>query len=185
MSQPPGFVDPSFPHHVCKLNKAIYGLRQASRAWYDELKSFLLSSHFKPTISDPSLFVNHSTTSPIYILVYVDDIIITGPNSHLINSFITSLAKRFSLKDLGNLSYFLGVEVLPHTNGLFLSQSKYIHDLLTKANMSDCKPASTPMTTSNHLTTTDGTPLQSPTDYRSFVGALQYLSLTRPDVTLQ
>ncbi|KAJ9568078.1 hypothetical protein OSB04_004044 [Centaurea solstitialis] len=92
MSQPPGFVDPSFSHHVCKLNKAIYGLRQASRAWYNELKSFLISAHFKPTISDPSLFVRHSNTSPIYILVYVDDIIITGPNSSLVSSFITSLA---------------------------------------------------------------------------------------------
>ncbi|KAJ9548602.1 hypothetical protein OSB04_021145 [Centaurea solstitialis] len=183
MSQPPGFVDPSFPHHVCKLNKAIYGLRQASRAWYNELKSFLISDHFKPTISDPSLFVRHSNTSPIYILVYVDDIIFTGPNSSLVSSFITSLAHKFSLKDLGNLSYFLGVEVLPHPHGLFLSQSKYILDLLTKANMNNCKPASIPLTISDHLTTTNGTPLSDPKNYRSFVGGLlQYLSLTRPDV---
>ncbi|KAI3701690.1 hypothetical protein L6452_26950 [Arctium lappa] len=181
MSQPPGFTDSSFPHHVCKLNKAIYGLRQASRAWYNELKSFLFSTGFKPTISDPSLFVHTSTSSPIYILFYVDDIIITGPNPSKVSSFITSLATRFSLKDLGNLSYFHGVEVLPHSNGLFLSQAKYILDLLHRANMSDCKSASTPSTTSPHPTT-DGTPLANPTDYRSLVGGLQYLSLTRPDV---
>ncbi|KAL6505058.1 hypothetical protein OROGR_024875 [Orobanche gracilis] len=182
MSQPPGFVDPSFPHHVCKLNKAIYGLRQASRAWYNELKSFLSSNGFKSTISDPSLFVQKSSTSPIYILVYVDDIIITGPNRSTVSSFITALANRFSLKDLGNLSYFLGIEVLPHSDGLFLSQAKYILDILNRANMSDCKPASTPSTPSLHLTTTEGSPLSNPKDYRSLVGGLQYLSLTRPDV---
>ncbi|KAD7117348.1 hypothetical protein E3N88_04616 [Mikania micrantha] len=183
MSQPSGFIDPSLPNHVCKLNKAIYGLRQASRAWYDELKNFVLSNHLKPTISDPSLFINLSTSSPIYILVYIDDIIITDPSTSLITSFSSSLSNRFSLKDLGSLSYFLGVEILPHQHGLFMSQSKYILDILTKANMTDCKSASTPMTTSETLNTTDGTPLPSPTSYRSFIGALQYLSLTRPDVT--
>lgn len=182
MSQPPGFVDPSFPNHVCKLNKAIYGLHQASRTWYNELKSFLITANFKSTIYDPSLFIRQSPTSTIYILVYVDDINIIGPNYSSVSSFINSLANRFSLKDLGTLSYFLGVEVLPHSDGLFLSQSKYILDLLTKANMSDCKPASTPLTTSFHLTNNEGTPLAKPTDYRSLVGALQYLSLTRPDV---
>ncbi|KAK1408451.1 hypothetical protein QVD17_40235 [Tagetes erecta] len=182
MSQPPGFADPSLPTHVCKLNKAIYGLRQASRAWYDELKKFLLSYNFTPTISDPSLFIQKHTPSPIYIIVYVDDIIITGPNSTLVETFINSLANRFSLKDLGTLSYFLGVEVIPHTDGLFLSQGKYILDLLNRANMSDSKPVTTPMSTSEPPTKLDGTPLPSPTDYRAFVGALQYLSLTRPDV---
>ena len=91
--------------------------------------------------------------------MYVDGIIITGPNSSTVSSIILSLANRFSLKDLGNLSYFLGVEVLPHSIGLFLSQSKYILDILTKANMSDCKPASTPSTTSVHLYPIDGTPI--------------------------
>ena len=173
MSQPPGFTNPSLPHHVCKLNKAIYGLYQASRAWYNELKAFLISANFKPTISDPSLFVNLSNSSPIYILVYVDDIIITDPNSSYISSFITTLVNRFSLKDLGNLSYFLGIEVQPHSNGLFLSQAKYILDLLHKANMSDYKLTSTPMSTSVHLTANDGTPLPNPKDFRSLVGALQ------------
>ncbi|KAJ0491830.1 putative RNA-directed DNA polymerase [Helianthus annuus] len=122
MSQPPGFVDPSYPTHVCKLNKAIYGLRQASRAWYDELKTYLLSVHFKPSISDPSLFINKVTSSPIFILVYVDDIIITGANPSIIQSFIQTLAARFSLKDLGNLSCFLGIEVIPHNHVNKLSQ---------------------------------------------------------------
>lgn len=161
MVQPPGFIDSSFLNHVFKLNKAIYGLRQTSRAWYNELKWFLLSKKFKPTVSDPSLFVHHSPISSIYVLVYVDNIIITGPNSSHISNFITSLSNRFSLKDLGTLSYFLGIEVLPHSDGLFLSHTKYILDLLTKANMNDCKPTTTPMSSSLQLTINDGK--QSPT----------------------
>lgn len=114
--------------------------------------------------------------------MFVDDIIITGPNSSTVSTCITSLANRLSLKDLGTLSYFLGIEVLSHSNGLFLSQTKYILDILTKANMSHCKPASTPSTNSIHLNTTDGKPISNPKDYRSLVGGLQYLSLTHPDV---
>ncbi|KAI3503107.1 hypothetical protein L1887_31543 [Cichorium endivia] len=86
------------------------------------------------------------------------------------------------LKDLGNLSYFLGVEVLHHSAGLFLSQSKYILDLLHKANMSDCKPTTTLLSSSIQLTINDGKPIPTPTDYRSLVGSLKYLSLTRSDV---
>lgn len=106
--------------------KLINDVRKSSRAWYDELKSFLISNHSKPTIFYPSLFIHHSTTSPIYILAYVDDIIITGPNSSLISSFINSLANKFSLKNLGNLSYFLGIEVLHHSRWPF-SFPKHIH----------------------------------------------------------
>lgn len=122
MSQPPSFFNPSLPHHVCKLNKAIYGLRQASRAWYNELKSYLISLGFKPTISDTSLFILKSDSFFIIVLVYVDDIIVTGPSPTHLSNFITRLATKFSLKDLGSLSYFLGVEVIPHTHGVLLSQ---------------------------------------------------------------
>lgn len=129
-----------------------------------------------------SLFHSSSNNSPIYLIVYVDDIIITGPNTTQINQFIQSLSSRFSLKDLGPLSYFLGVEVIPHTHGLFLSQSKYIHDILQRANMLDSKPAKTPMTAHPPLLLNNGIPLSNPTTYRAIVGALQYLSFTRPDV---
>ncbi|KAD0371270.1 hypothetical protein E3N88_44371 [Mikania micrantha] len=182
MAQPPGFVNPSFPHHVCKLNKAIYGLKQASRAWYNELKSFLLSIGFKPTISDSSLFTLHVDSHKLFVLVYVDDIIITGSSSTAIDRFILTLSSKFSLKDLGHLSYFLGVEVQPHPSGILLSQHKYISDILLKANMQSCKPISTPITCSTTLTLHGSSPLDSPTTYRTLVGALQYLSLTRPDV---
>lgn len=98
MSQPPGFIDSTFPDHVCKLNKAIYGLCQASRSWYHELKSYLLYLNFKPTISDSSLFVYQSTSSPIYTLVYVDDIIIIGPNSSRVQLLSLPLLNAFLSK---------------------------------------------------------------------------------------
>ncbi|KAK9048876.1 hypothetical protein SSX86_032155 [Deinandra increscens subsp. villosa] len=182
MAQPPGFINPSFPNHVCKLNKAIYGLKQASRAWYEELKTYLLSQGFISTISDSSLFIHTTGPSPLYVLVYVDDIIITGPSHNLIDHFIHSLSVKFSLKDLGSLSYFLGIEVIPHPLGLLLSQTKYIQDIINRAKMSNCKASSTPIICSEPLTLQGGTPHSSPTDYRTLVGALQYLSLTRPDI---
>ncbi|KAL8140922.1 hypothetical protein V2J09_006943 [Rumex salicifolius] len=118
----------------------------------------------------------------LFLLVYVDDIIITGSSSESVHHLIQNLSNRFSLKDTGNLSYFLGVEVQPHPRGLFLSQRKYITDVLHKANMTDCKPVSTPLNASTRLTRNSGTILASPTEYRMLLGSLQYLSLTRPDV---
>ena len=182
MAQPPSFIDPVFPSHVCKLNKVIYGLKQASRAWYDKLKTYLLSHGFKPTISDSSLFTLTVGSFPIYILVYVDDISITGPSTPLVTRFISLLSTKFSHKDLGPLSYFLGVKCIPHSHGLLLSQQKYITDVLKKAQMSDCRPLSTPITCSKNLTHTGAPTYPSPTDYRAIVGALQYLSLTRSDI---
>lgn len=130
MMQPPGFVNGAFPNHVCKLRKAIYGLKQGPRAWYTELTNFLLRMGFKRCFSDTSLFILPHSTSPIYLIVYVDDIIVMGPNAFHLDLFIKILAKRFSLKDLGVFSYLLGVEVTPTAQGLFLSQRKYILDLL-------------------------------------------------------
>lgn len=121
MSQPSGFANPEFPTHVCKLNKAIYSLRQASRAWYDELKSYLISLKFKPTISDSSLFLLKTSSSIILVLVYIDDIIVTGSSPAHISTFISHISTKFSLKDLGQLSYFLRIEFIPHTRGVLLS----------------------------------------------------------------
>jgi histone deacetylase 1/2 len=111
MAQPPGFHDLDKPEFVCKLRKAIYGLKQAPRAWYHELRNFLHASGFSNSLADTSLFVFHQQSHLLYLLVYVDDIIVTGDNEHAVNQFIQRLAARFSLKDLGSLQYFLGVEI--------------------------------------------------------------------------
>ncbi|KAL2492715.1 cysteine-rich RLK (RECEPTOR-like protein kinase) 8 [Abeliophyllum distichum] len=115
MAQPPGFVDRDNPTHICKLKKAIYGLKQAPRAWYFELRQFLIQSGFTNSHADTSLFILHSGDTTIYLLVYVDDIIITGTNTNIIQRYIDLLAQRFSIKDLGALSYFLGIEVSHHS----------------------------------------------------------------------
>ena len=179
--QPPGYTDPIHPTHVCKLNKALYGLKQAPRAWYKELRQYLIELGFKNTVSDSSLFTLHKNGDIIYLLVYVDDIIVTSNATHALEAFIKKLATRFSLKDYGELPYFLGVEVMPHPKGIFLSQKRYVADILCKDNIDNAKPAATPLATHPPLTI-HGNLLNDPTEYRTLIRGLQYLSLTRPDV---
>jgi histone deacetylase 1/2 len=182
MVQPPGFINKHFPDHVCRLKKALYGLKQAPRAWYNELRAFLLSIGFVNSTADASLFINQTPRATLYLLVYVDDIIVTGSSSVELSRLIATLAARFSLKDLGYLNYFLGVEVIPSVAGMFLSQRKYITDLLYKSGMANAKPALTPLAATPPLLKHSGDPLPSPTEYRALVANLQYLSLTRPDI---
>ncbi|KAJ0580159.1 putative RNA-directed DNA polymerase [Helianthus annuus] len=182
MEQPKGFVDTQFPSHVCKLNKAIYGLKQAPRAWFHRLSLFLLNNGFSCSRADPSLFVYTRQSHTMYLLVYVDDIILTGNHQPTLASFIKCLNKEFAIKDLGQLNYFLGLEVTYTTNGLFLNQSKYALDILTRAKMLDAKPAPTPLSTNVSFIST-GTTFPDATFYRSIVGALQYLTITRPDIS--
>ncbi|XP_019093329.1 PREDICTED: uncharacterized protein LOC109129522 [Camelina sativa] len=133
------------------------------------------------SVGDNNLFIFKHGTSHVYVLVYVDDIIITGPAS-LVRAFHSSLARRFSLKDLGPLSYFLGIEATRTSSGLHLMQRKYIPDLLAKTNMQDAKPVLTPMSSSSQLTVLSGTPLADAKEYRMVVGSLQYLAFTRLDI---
>lgn len=132
MFQPSGFIDKEKPDFVFKLQRAIYGLKQAPRAWYKELSNFLLQFGFVNTLSNPSIFVYTNNSCLIYFLVYVDDLIVTGNNDKFILEFIVKLATKFSYKELGDLSYFLGIEVLQKSDGMFLTQRKYILDLIDK-----------------------------------------------------
>ena len=117
------------------------------------------------------------------MLLYVDDIIITGNNSSLLDSFAHKLNSEFATKDLGSLSYFLGLEATSITDGLFINQLKYARDILTRAQLLDSKPIHTPMVVSQHLTS-DGQAFSDPTLYRSLVGALQYLTITHLHIAL-
>lgn len=182
MQQPPGFVNKDKPNHACRLNKAIYGLKQAPRAWYHELKQYLLHQGFKSSMADTSLFILRQGAHIVYLLVYVDDIVITGSSTDLVNKVTNSLSLRFSLKDLGNLHYFLGIEVTRTTQGLHLMQRKYTVDLLNRYNMLDSKPVSTPMATTPKINLHTGEIMKNPTQFRQLVGGLQYLAFTRPDI---
>ncbi|WP_353805846.1 reverse transcriptase domain-containing protein, partial [Acinetobacter baumannii] len=138
MTQPPGSVDPRFPQHVCKLQKSLYGLKQAPRAWYTRLKTFLQGLGFTCCVHDTSLFTRHSTHGTVILLVYVDDIIITGSTAALIQDVTRTMHTTFKMKDLGPLHYFLGMEVSRTDSGLFLHQSKYARDLLQKVGLEKC-----------------------------------------------
>lgn len=183
MSQPPGFQDPSKPTHVCHLRKALYGLKQAPRAWYSELKTYLTTIGFRNSLSDTSLFILKHNGDYVYLLVYVDDILVTGGSPTLVQQIIDAIARKFSIKDMGNLGYFLGIEAIRSSRGLHLMQRKYIIDLLTKTNMLNAKHVPTPLPSSPKLTVKSGTPLSDPHEYCRIVGSLQYLALTRPDVS--
>ncbi|TQE03277.1 hypothetical protein C1H46_011089 [Malus baccata] len=182
MAQPPGFEDPTHPEFVCKLHKSLYGLKQAPRAWNERFTNFLPSLGFASTYADSSLFVKHIGTEIVILLLYVDDIIVTGNASSVIQQVIDSLTVEFDIKDLGNLHYFLGIQIDRIGTSFFLSQTKYIHELLQKAEMVDCKPCDTPCLPNNRLLKDDGSPFNNPAAYRSIVGALPYLTFTRPDI---
>ncbi|KAK6137201.1 hypothetical protein DH2020_029055 [Rehmannia glutinosa] len=184
MTQPEGFVDSKLPNAVCKLNRSLYGLKQAPRAWFDTLKMFLLSLGFTRSVSDSSLFFRKDKGSLLLILVYVDDILLTGDDSKAVNHVISLLGKQFALKTMGEVNYFLGLEAsrTPH-GSIFLKQSKYLKDLLTKTKFEGCKPTSTPMAVNLKLALGDSAALADPSSYRSTMGALQYLTLTRPDIS--
>lgn len=182
MEQPPGFIDQDRPDYVCRLHKAAYGLKQAPRAWYTELRNFLLDLGFKNSLADTSLFVLHSGSHHIYLLVYVDNIVITGNTNTGIQRILSLLAERFSVKDAEDLNYFLGVEAHRTTNGLHLNQRKYILDLLHKYDMTNAKPITTLMASSPKLHLHSGVSLSDSTKYRRLIGSLQYLQFTRLDI---
>ncbi|TQE01264.1 hypothetical protein C1H46_013171 [Malus baccata] len=183
MSQPQGFESSVHPsNYVCRLHKSLYGLKQAPRAWNEKFTSFLPGLGFKASLADPSLFVQHTSLGTVVLLLYVDDIILTGSSSQLIDGVIQALAKEFDLKDLGQLHYFLGLQITYQPQGLFVSQTKYIKDLLEKVDLQDSKPCNTPCLPYHRLSKTEGIPYHSPHQYRSIVGALQYLTFTRPDI---
>ncbi|XP_057514981.1 uncharacterized mitochondrial protein AtMg00810-like [Actinidia eriantha] len=182
MKQHHGYIDALYPQHVCKLKKALYDLKQAPRAWYDMFSKSLLAQDFINSMSDSSLFIFNKGSDIIYILVYVDDILITGSSSSLIESIISNMSSSFALKNLGSLHYFLGIEVLNVPQGLFLSQVKYATDLLTKVGMKDCKPSGSPSSLKSSVVVDD--PLFDKLElYKSLVGSLQYLILTRPELS--
>jgi len=181
MKLPPGFSHKEKPC-VCKLNKLIHGLKQASRQWFSKFSTTLIQKGFRQSISDYSLFTYNCDQTTIFVLIYVDDFIITGNNENAISKIKQFLAQSFSIKDLGNLSYFLGIEVSRSKKGIFLCQRKYTLDILSDSSITGCRPSDFPMEQHLRLRPNDGTPLSDPTVYRRLIGRFLYLTLTRPDI---
>ncbi|KAG8491159.1 hypothetical protein CXB51_014323 [Gossypium anomalum] len=163
---------------ACRLTKALYGLQQAPHAWFDKLKQFLISNGFVLSKSNASLFVKVTTKFFVYVLVYVDDIIITGSSANEISCFVQQLHKEFSLKDMGDVHYFLGIEVNRLSNGsLHLCQCKYIQNLLDRSSLANAKSVHTLMVNSSLLSKDEGDRPVDPTEYRSL--AVHLVALKR------
>ena len=183
MAQPPGYKDPKHPFYVCKLHKSLYGLKQAPRAWFERFSFHLLHLGFIASVADSSFFMFHFSGTIIFLLLYVDDIIVNGNSSVQVDHLISALSQVFELKDLGPLNYFLGIQITRTKFSLSLTQSKYASDVLHRFHMENSKPTKTPCCPSTRLVPHEGIALSDPSVYRSMVGALQYLTFTWPDLS--
>jgi hypothetical protein len=182
MKPPPGFHT-TRPGMVCRLHKSLYGLKQAPRCWFAKLSTALKAYGFKQSLSDYSLFTLQQQGSILGVLVYVDDLIISGNDHAVISTFKTYLHTCFHMKDLGTLKYFLGVEVARSPTGIFLSQRKYALDIVSEAGLLGCKPVPTPIEQNHRLALANGRILDQPDKYRRLVGRLIYLCFTRPELS--
>ncbi|XP_019058891.1 PREDICTED: uncharacterized protein LOC109116981 [Tarenaya hassleriana] len=181
MVPPPGYREKLGPNKVCKLRKSLYGLKQSPRASYSKLNTALATHAFSRSESDHSLFIKKTSSGIIVLLIYVDDIIITGNDTVGIADTKRFLHNTFEIKDLGELKYFLGIEVLRSPTGIFLSQRKYILDLLQETGKLGAKPAKTPLE-DNYKEQREGELYADDEQYRRVVGKLIYLTITRPDL---
>ncbi|KAL0402248.1 UNVERIFIED_CONTAM: Retrovirus-related Pol polyprotein from transposon RE2 [Sesamum latifolium] len=168
---------------VCRLRRSLYGLKQASRQWNTELMTKLLDFGFRQSSHDHCLFLKTEGSDFLALLVYVDDILLTGTSHPLLERVKNYLDKLFTIKDLGHAKYFLGLELARSQHGLHVSQSKFLCDILIDSGMLDCKTVSTPLPSGLRLSLDSGSLLPHPDRYRCLVGRLLYLGFTRPDIS--
>jgi hypothetical protein len=180
--QPTGFADSAHPDLVCYLHKSLYGLKQAPRAWYSRFATFLTTLGFIEAKSGTSLFIFHRGSDTIYLLLYMDDIILTASSTELLRRTIFALQWEFTMKDLGSLHHFLGITVECRLDGLFLHQRTYTLEIFKRVVMADCKLCTTPVDLQSKLAGDSGPPIEDVSQFWSIAGALQYLTFTRPDI---
>ncbi|KAK9913516.1 hypothetical protein M0R45_037329 [Rubus argutus] len=166
---------------VCHLHKSLYGLKQASHQWFSKFTEAILAAGFSQSKVDYSLFVRKNGTSLTILLIYVDDILIIGNNMESINALKQFLHTRFRIKDLGDLKFFLGIEIARSKKGIYMSQCKYALEIIKDNGYLGAKPVEFPMEESK--LSNKGEPLKDPAAYRRLVGRLIYLTITRPDIT--
>jgi hypothetical protein len=184
VEQPPGFEDSEYPNHIYKLSKALYGLKQAPRAWYECLRDFLITNVFKVGKADPTLFTKTIAKDLFICQIYVDDIIFGSTNKSTCEEFSRIMIQKFEMSMTGQLNYFLGFQVKQLQEGTFISQTKYIQDILKKFGMKNSKPIKTPMGTNGHLDLDTGGKSVDQKVYQSMIGSLLYLCASQPDIML-
>lgn len=182
VAHPPGFVVEGGEGKVLKLRKALYGLRQAPRAWNARLDKSLVSLGFGKCHLEHAVYKKHIGKSCLLVGVYVDDLIITGSNKVEVTKFKDQMKDLFSMSDLGLLSYYLGIEVVQSCHGIGLCQASYAAKILEKTGLESCNSVQVPMEAKQKLSKKSTTPPVDATEYRSIVGSLRYLVNTRPDI---
>ncbi|GJX48441.1 putative ribonuclease H-like domain-containing protein [Tanacetum coccineum] len=180
--QQPGFEDLDFPNRVYKVEKTLYGLHQAPRAWYETLSTYLLDNGFQRGKIDKTLFIRRDKGDILLVQVYVDDIIFGSTKKSLCTEFEKMMHKKFQMSSMGELTFFLGLQVKQKEDGIFISQDKYVTEILKKFGFTDVKTASTPMETQKPLLKDEDGEEVDVHLYRSMIGSLMYLTSSRPDI---
>jgi len=182
IEQPQGFEVEGEEEKVYKLRKALYGLRQAPRAWYSRIESYFAKEGFKKCYCEHTLFVKAERGGVLIVSVYVDDLIYTGNSDSMLADFKASMTKEFAMTDLGLMKYFLGVEVIQDDKGIFIKQQKYAAEILERFGMERCNSVKNPIVPGNKLSKEGAGAEVDPTTFKQLVGSLRYLTATRPDL---
>ena len=167
---------------MCKLRKSLYGLKQAPRVWYRRIDAYLLDSGFEKCDGEPTLHIKENYGKIIIVVLYVDDLIFIGSDDFRITDFKAVIKSEFEMTDLGFLRYFLRIEVKQTENGIFISQTRYVAEILERFNMQNNKPSPNPIVMGLKLSKEDCSSNVNSTLYKSMVGSLIYLIATRPDI---
>ena len=178
MEIPDGFPGADDPTQVCKINRALYGLKQSPKAWYDRINTWLRIQGLICSESDPNMYYSKNNGKIVILLLYIDDVLITGDDKEAITKLKQKLQHEFEMMDLGEAQQYLGVEISRHSSGIFLNQKGYISKLLEKFNLKSCNPTRLLIDPKLQLSKDMGTPKTDPEEYRSLVGSLIYLSHT-------
>ncbi|CAL8156616.1 unnamed protein product [Prunus armeniaca] len=183
VEQPAGYVQPGKEKQVYKLKKALYGLKQASRAWYSRIEAYFAREGFQKCPYEHTLFTKSGEEGQILIVcLYVDDLIYTGNDVAMFNDLKKSMMHEFDMSDLGLMHYFLGIEVVQSSAEIFISQKKYVQEILDRFEMKDCNSVCTPIEIGLKLVKNSGEKKVDQTLYKQIVGSLMYLIATRPDI---
>nr|GEX90809.1 retrovirus-related Pol polyprotein from transposon TNT 1-94 [Tanacetum cinerariifolium] len=181
VSQPEGFVDQDNPSHVHKLKKSLYGLKQALRAWYGMLSSFFISQHFSKGAVDPTLFIRKAGNDLLLVQIYINDIIFTSTNTAMCDEFANLMTTKFKMSMMGQMSFFLGLQIFQSPRGIFINQSKYASKIIKKYGMLTSDSIDTPIVEKNKLEDLQETPVDA-TLYRGMIRSHMYLTCSRLDL---
>jgi hypothetical protein len=181
---PPGFESEKYPHRVYKLRKALYGLKQAPRAWYGRLRGFMFERGFEMGKVDQTLFLLRQGRDILIVQVLVDDIVFGGSSNSLVARFAEDMSREFEMSMMGELQFFLGLQIKQSKEGTFVHQAKYTKDIVRKFKMEDSKAMATAMSTTTALDVDEEGEHVDQKEYQSMIGLLLYLTATRPDIQI-